>query len=134
MICASPLVLVAVAALPLRWWLFRVTPPSPRRETFPAIRLLLGLHPTEETLARTPWWLLLLRLIAAGLIIVALARPILDSSGSLTSGGPVLLVIDNGWAPAADWPRPVQIANSALYPAAPARPGAAPLGPAPKAT
>src|SRR5258708_34687034 len=107
MIFASPLVLVALAALPLLWWLLRVTPASPRRETFPAIRLLLGLHPTEETPARTPWWLLLLRLVAAGLIILALARPILDSSGSsgsLTSGGPVLLVIDNGWAAAADWP------------------------------
>src|ERR1700729_1718251 len=105
MIFAAPWVLLALPALPLLWWLLRVTPPSPRRETFPAIRLLLGLHPTEETPARTPWWLLLLRLVAAALVIVALARPVLDSTGSMDGDGPVLLVIDNGWAAAADWPR-----------------------------
>ena len=29
-------------------------------------------------------------------------------------GGPVLLVIDNGWAAAADWPRRMQMANTVL--------------------
>ena len=111
---AAPLALVALAALPLLWWLLRVTPPSPRREIFPAIRLLLGLNPTEETPARTPWWLLLLRLIAAALVILALARPVLDSTGSMAGRGPVLLVIDNGWAAAADWPRRMQMANIVL--------------------
>ncbi len=111
---AAPLALVALAALPLLWWLLRVTPPSPRRETFPAIRLLLGLHPTEETPARTPWWLLLLRLVAAALVIVALARPVLDSVGTMAGSGPVLLVIDNGWAAATDWPRRMQMANTLL--------------------
>jgi Domain of unknown function (DUF4159)/Aerotolerance regulator N-terminal len=111
---AAPLALVALAALPLLWWLLRVTPPSPRRETFPAIRLLLGLNPTEETPARTPWWLLLLRLVAAGLVIVALARPVLDSAGSIAGNGPILLVIDNGWAAASEWPRRMQMANTLL--------------------
>jgi hypothetical protein len=111
---AAPLALVALAALPLLWWLLRVTPPAPRREIFPAVRLLLGLHPTEETPARTPWWLLLLRLVAAALVIVALARPVLDSAGSMAGSGPVLLVIDNGWAAAADWPRRMQMANTVL--------------------
>ena len=111
---AAPLALVALAALPLLWWLLRVTPPSPRREIFPAIRLLLGLNPAEETPARTPWWLLLLRLTAAALVILALARPILDSTGSMAGGGPVLLVVDNGWASAADWPRRMQTANTVL--------------------
>ena len=111
---AAPLALVALVALPLLWWLLRVTPPAPRRESFPAIRLLLGLNPTEETPARTPWWLLLLRIVAAGLVIVALARPVLDSTGSMTGGGPVLLVIDNGWASAAEWPRRMQMANTVL--------------------
>jgi len=138
---AAPLALVALAALPLLWWLLRVTPPSPRRETFPAIRLLLGLHPTEETPARTPWWLLLLRIAAAALVIFALARPVLDSTGSMAGGGPVLLVIDNGWAAAADWPRRMQTANTVLDRAARAGRRAALLataagetGIAPKAT
>ena len=65
MIFAAPWVLLALPALPLLWWLLRVTPPAPRSETFPAIRLLMGLHAREETPARTPWWLLALRMIAA---------------------------------------------------------------------
>ena len=40
---ASPWLLAALAALPVMWWLLRVTPPAPRRVAFPAIRLLLGL-------------------------------------------------------------------------------------------
>ena len=102
---ATPWVLLALPALPLLWWLLRVTPPAPRRETFPAVRLLIGLAATAETPARTPWWLLLLRMLAAALVIVALARPVLDAGASLPGTGPLLLVIDDGWAAAVDWPR-----------------------------
>src|SRR5215831_7232863 len=114
MIFAAPWVLLALPALPLLWWLLRVTPPAPRSESFPAIRLLMGLHAREETPARTPWWLLLLRMVAATLVIVALARPVLDAGSSLSGSGPLLLVVDNGWASAADWPRRMQAANSVL--------------------
>src|SRR5690242_2741091 len=114
MIFAAPWVLLALPALPLLWWLLRVTPPAPRRQTFPAIRLLAGLHTTEETPAHTPWWLLALRMLAAGLIIIGLARPVLDAGGLFPGSGPLLLVIDNGWASAADWPRRMQAAASAL--------------------
>jgi hypothetical protein len=114
MIFASPWILLALAALPVLWWLLRVTPPAPRSESFPAIRLLLGLHATEETPARTPWWLLALRLTAAALVIVALARPILDAGSSFAGKGPVLLVVDNGWAAAADWPKRMQAAGTML--------------------
>jgi len=114
MIFAEPWVLAALAALPILWWLLRVTPPSPRTENFPAIRLLLGLHAREETPARTPWWLLLLRLVAAGLVIVALARPVLDAATSIAGSGPVLLVIDNGWAAAPEWSRRMEAASGVL--------------------
>ncbi|MGH7055608.1 MAG: BatA domain-containing protein, partial [Stellaceae bacterium] len=40
---ASPWLLLALAGLPVIWWLLRVTPPAPRRIAFPPIRLLLGL-------------------------------------------------------------------------------------------
>ena len=50
----SPLWLLVLAALPILWWLLRITPPAPRRARFPAIQLLLGLHPREETPAQTP--------------------------------------------------------------------------------
>ena len=100
---AQPWILLALAGLPLIWLLLRVTPPAPRRLTFPAIRLLLGLRPPEETPARTPWWLILLRLAIAGLVILALARPLLNPATQLTGSGPLMLVIDDGWAAARHW-------------------------------
>ena len=114
MIFAAPWVLLALPALPLLWWLLRVTPPAPRSESFPAIRLLMGLHAREETPARTPWWLLLLRMVAATLVILALARPVLHAGSTLAGHGPVILVVDNGWASAGDWPRRTQAANTVL--------------------
>ena len=96
------------------WWLLRVTPPAPRREVFPAIRLLLGLTATAETPARTPWWLLALRVLAAGLVIVGLARPVLDAGARLPGAGPLLLVMDDGWAAAPDWPRRQAAATAVL--------------------
>ncbi len=138
MIFATPWVLLALAALPILWWLLRVTPPAPRREEFPAIRLLLGLTATAETPARTPWWLLLLRGVAAALVILGLARPVLESGGALPGVGPVLLVVDDGWAAAPEWPRRLAAAASqldraeragrpaALLPTAPDETGAAP--------
>jgi len=100
----SPWLLVALAALPIIWWLLRVTPPAPRRIAFPAIRLLLGLTPREETPARTPLWLILLRMALAALVIVAAAHPLLNPQERLTSTGPILVIVDDGWAAARDWP------------------------------
>ncbi|GIK99624.1 MAG: LytTR family transcriptional regulator [Alphaproteobacteria bacterium] len=99
----SPWLLAALAVLPVLWWLLRLIPPAPRRQTFPAIRLLLDLMPREETPERTPPWLLALRLLLAALIILALARPILDAPPQLSADGPLVLVVDDGWAAAPDW-------------------------------
>jgi hypothetical protein len=114
MIFAAPWVLVALTALPLLWWLLRVTPPAPRSQTFPAIRLLIGIAAREETSARTPLWLLALRMLAAALVILALSGPVLDAGAKLAGDGPVLLVVDNGWASAIDWPRRMQAAGTVL--------------------
>ena len=67
---STPAVLLALAALPALWVLLRVTPPQPRRIDFPPLRLILDLVPKQETPARTPWWLLLLRLVIAGVVII----------------------------------------------------------------
>lgn len=101
---AVPWVLTALIVLPAIYWLLRVTPPAPRLMRFPAIRLLADLVVREETPDRTPWWLLALRLILAALIIIGLARPLLNPGADLPGGGPVILVVDNGWAAARDWP------------------------------
>ena len=99
----APLVLAALAVLPVLWWLLRVTPPQPRRIAFPPLRLLLGLRDEKQTPAHTPWWLLLLRLLAAGLLILALADPLLGRAPKVAGSGPVVLVVDNGWTAAKDW-------------------------------
>src|SRR5882762_10300126 len=111
---ASPWLLAALAALPVIWWLLRVTPPAPRRIAFPAIRLLLGLTPREETPARTPWWLILLRTVLAALVVAALAHPVLNPQSRLAGTGPVALVIDDGWAAARDWSRRQAMATDIL--------------------
>jgi hypothetical protein len=100
---ASPWLLAALVALPVIWWLLRVTPPAPLRVRFPAIRLLLGLTPREETPARTPLWLIVLRTVLAALIIVGLAHPLINPRAPLAGSGPLILVIDDGWAAARDW-------------------------------
>ena len=100
---ANPWMLAALVALPALWWLLKVTPPAPRRVIFPAVRLLFGLTTPEQTAARTPPWLLALRLLLAGLVIVALAHPLLNASERLVGNGPVLIVVDDGWAAASRW-------------------------------
>jgi hypothetical protein len=100
---AEPFLLAGLIVLPAIWFLLRVTPPSPRRVVFPPLRLLLGLQATEETPARTPWWLLLLRLVAAALIILALAAPSIGEPPKPRGNGPLVLFVDNGWTAAHAW-------------------------------
>ena len=111
---ASPWLLSALVALPAIWWLLRVTPPAPRRIPFPALRLLLGLAQREETPARTPLWLIVLRTILAALIVIGLAHPLLNPQAPLAGSGPLILVIDDGWAAAGDWQQRQNAALSML--------------------
>ncbi|SDB14599.1 DUF4159 domain-containing protein [Belnapia rosea] len=111
---AAPWLLLALPALPVLWWLLRVTPPAPRRIAFPALRLLRDLPVAEETPSRTPWWLLLLRILAAALLILGLARPVLGPGIGTAGEGTLLLVVDDGWASAEDWPARMAAAGGAL--------------------
>ena len=111
---AAPWLLLALPALPLLWWLLRVTPPQPRRMEFPAAMLLRDLPVAEETPARTPWWVLLMRLAAAALLILGLARPVLGPGAASSGEGTLLLVLDDGWASGPDWPLRVAIAQAEL--------------------
>ncbi len=99
----APWVLFGLIVLPVIWWLLRVTPPAPKRVPFPAVRLLLGLKQGEETPARTPLWLLILRVTLAALIIFALADPYLNPQTAGLKSSAVVVVIDNGWAASARW-------------------------------
>jgi len=111
---AAPWLLLALAALPVLWWLLRVTPPAPREQSFPAIRLLLGMAAHERTPAHTPLWLLLLRMLAALLVILALAQPLLNPDRLAASDAPLTLVVDDGWAAAAGWPARIAAADATL--------------------
>jgi Domain of unknown function (DUF4159)/Aerotolerance regulator N-terminal len=101
---AEPLVLIGLLTLPALWWLLRLVPPRPRRVEFPPTRLLMEIAPREETPARTPWWLTLLRLLLAALIIVAAAAPLWNPPlATTTSRAPIAILIDDGWSAASTW-------------------------------
>ena len=74
----SPWLLTGLVALPIIYWLLRTVPPRPKQIAFPPTRILVGLENREKTPDKTPWWLMLIRLLAAALIIFALAEPILN--------------------------------------------------------
>ncbi len=103
---AHPEALVALLALPVIWWLLRVTPPRPRTVRFAPFRILAGLTNRRQEAARTPWWLILLRLSLAAALILAVAGPRIapPSPDRAAAGkGAVLIVLDNGWAAARNW-------------------------------
>jgi len=100
---AAPWVLLAALALPLVWLLLRLTPPSVKQINFPPIRLLFDLDPTQRTPAHTPPWLLILRIAILLLVILGLADPVFNFRRAGDTTGPLVVVIDNGWAAAPTW-------------------------------
>ena len=110
-----PFALIALAGLPVLYVLLRVTPPRPQRVPFPPLKLILDLKPKDDTPAKTPWWLLALRLLLAALVILAMAGPIWNPiSVGTKGGGPLLIAIDNGWAAAPAWDRRVIAASQRI--------------------
>src|SRR5206468_315453 len=90
---AQPLVLLGLLSLPVLWWLLRLIPPQPRRINFPPTRLLFDIAPREETPQRTPWWLTLLRLTLAALVIIAAAGPLWNPPvATSTAKAPLALI------------------------------------------
>jgi hypothetical protein len=101
---AQPLILFGLLSLPLLWWLLRLIPPRPRRIEFPPTRLLFDIKPKEDTPARTPWWLTLLRLALATLVILAAAGPLWNPPVASTTGAAsIAILIDDGFSAAASW-------------------------------
>ncbi|WP_202326112.1 DUF4159 domain-containing protein [Mesorhizobium sp. 113-3-9] len=108
----APMVLWGLLALPVIWWLLRLTPPKPQSEIFPPLKILARVLKREETPQQSPWWLTLLRLLMAALIVAALAEPVFNPREKLPAEGAALaLVIDNDWASAADWNKRVATAE-----------------------
>ncbi len=100
----TPLALYGLLALPVIWWLLRFTPPRPRPQAFPPVRILLDLPKQDETPDKTPWWLLLLRLLLAAIVIFLVAQPFFQPpGGGGLPRGQRLIVVDDGWAGAQNW-------------------------------
>ncbi len=107
----NPWLLAGLLSLPIIYWLLRTVPPRPRQVRFPATRILVGLRNKERTPSKTPWWLMLIRLAAAALLILALAEPVLNPNrdSALKGSGPVAIVVDNTWAAAPHWAERVRM-------------------------
>ncbi|AUH34873.1 DUF4159 domain-containing protein [Paracoccus tegillarcae] len=114
----TPWILAALAVLPVLWIILRAMPPSPRLQDFPGVGLLLGLRDPVPVARRTPWWLLLLRLAAMALLILAFAGPVWKPVLRQAEPGPLLIVMDAGWAAAPGWAERQARAERALQDAA----------------
>ncbi|MCB1884813.1 MAG: DUF4159 domain-containing protein [Geminicoccaceae bacterium] len=114
----SPWLLLGLLGLPLVLILLRILPPSPRRQPFPPLEILRRANVLPPRAATMPWWLLLLRLLALAFIILACARPVLNPAVVLGGTGPLLVVLDDGWAGAANWAAQRQALAEALDQAA----------------
>lgn len=111
----SPWLLLALFALPILWLILRAVPPAPVRRRFPGVALLLGLKDAETVSDRTPWWLLLLRMLAMAAIILGLAGPVLNPELDQAEGdGALLIVLDGTWAGATRWPEQTQAIEAQL--------------------
>ncbi|MGO7969222.1 BatA domain-containing protein, partial [Rhizobium ruizarguesonis] len=81
------------------WWRQPQQPPRPKTEVFQPLKILASVLKREETPAKSPWWLTLLRMVIAATIILAIADTVFNPrTSSLASGGPLVLFVDNSWA------------------------------------
>lgn len=111
----TPWILLGLVALPILWIILRAVPPAPIRRRFPGVALLLGLTDDESVSDRTPWWLLLLRMLAVAAIILGLAGPVLNPDADRADGdGPLLIVLDGSWAGATRWPEQMEAVDAQL--------------------
>lgn len=110
----APWLLTALIALPVLWFLLRAVPPAPIRRRFPGVALLLGLQDDKAETDKTPWWLLLLRMLAVAAIIIGFAGPVLNPRAERAGTGPLLILMDGTWADARDWPRRMERVETLL--------------------
>lgn len=114
----APWLLLALVALPILWLILRAVPPAPIRRRFPGVALLLGLEDREAQADRTPWWLMLIRILAVAAVILAFAGPILNPREERGGSGPLLVLLDGTWADARDWAARLDRAEALLTEAA----------------
>ncbi len=111
---ATPWLLLGLIALPILWLLLRAIPPAPVKRRFPGVALLLGLTDEAREADKTPWWLLLLRALAVAAAIIGFAGPVLNPDARIDGTGPLLIIVDGGWADARDWPGQMERAGALI--------------------
>ena len=95
--------------MPLIWWLC-VLHRRRQKRSISGDSPLFDLTSERQTLSSSPLWLILLRLLAVTALI--LVFPTANWLGRSTRGsGPVLRIVDNGWASAVGWARRVSAAE-----------------------
>ena len=114
----APLLLIGLIVLPILWVLLRAVPPAPVQRRFPGVALLLGLKDAESQSDRTPWWLLLLRLLAVAAVIIGFAGPTLNPQQARDGRGDLVIAIDGTWAGAPAWQSTVDRVTALLSEAA----------------
>ena len=102
----TPLALMALLGLPLLWFVLRATPPQPKDQMLPSFALFEDMAPVEETPDKTPWWIILLRLLVITLAIIGLSTPVWSPRQNAEEAifdNDVLLIVDDGWTAAPNW-------------------------------
>ncbi|KQB96973.1 LytTR family transcriptional regulator [Loktanella sp. 1ANDIMAR09] len=115
---AAPWLLLGLIALPILWILLRAVPPAPIRRRFPGVALLLGLTDDENQTDRTPWWLLLLRVLAVAAAIIGFAGPVLNPQNAREGTGDLVILLDGSWAGANSWQSRIDRVDTLLVEAA----------------
>ncbi|MEM8536890.1 MAG: DUF4159 domain-containing protein [Pseudomonadota bacterium] len=113
-----PWLLLGLIALPILWILLRAVPPAPAKRRFPGVALLLGLSDDENQTDRTPWWLLLLRMLAVAGAIIAFAGTVLNPQNARSGTGDLVIVLDGSWAGAPNWDTRIERVDTLLSEAA----------------
>jgi hypothetical protein len=115
---AAPWLLLGLIALPILWILLRAVPPAPIRRQFPGVALLLGLTDDDNQTDRTPWWLLLLRILAVAAAIIGFAGPVLNPQNARSGTGDLVIILDGSWAGAPSWQARIDRVDTLLSEAA----------------
>lgn len=114
MVFMQPILLYSLLGLPVLWYILRITPPAPRVIAFPPARFLANLVSEQRTPSKSPWWILLLRLLIVALIVIGLARPVVNPADSLPGYGALRLIVDNSWASTSIWDTQVSAGEEAI--------------------
>jgi hypothetical protein len=107
----EPWMLLGMGALPLVWWLLKSVPPKPLSAIFPPISLLFNLKSDDQSPARMPLWQRLLGVSIPFFLTLGLAQPHVNPDKALEGKGPIVAVVDNGWASGRNWPERVDALN-----------------------